>query len=309
MTHFRGNPLARKNFFSLLLCLASLYTLSGFQFTSKAAQLSSSRLQERKAPANNDFISQFFGAILPTPEDIGLTRYNRTSRPENYYCTTTEWADPVESDKVDPDMSLVRQTLKYTNLETRELRLGFSAERDGWNAKEFHKRVDKQGPAIVLCRTISGGVIGGYNPTGWAGYGELRGSVAAFLFTFPGGDLKSRPIKLPKISGAGRLDINYLERNILFCIILNISIGLAQVDDGGGPRFGAEGLTVALERSNPKLVRSKLGLYYDRLPDGGKSLLPKGALSDELCDVKVFLGVYNPGEKIPYSDAMPFSLN
>ena len=78
------------------------------------------------------------------------------------------------------------------------------------------------------------------------------------------GDIKNRPIKLRKISGAG----------------------LAQVDDGSGPRFGSEGLTVPLEASNPKLVRSKLGLYYDKLPsnypNGGKSLLPGGLLEDQL---------------------------
>jgi len=78
------------------------------------------------------------------------------------------------------------------------------------------------------------------------------------------GDIKARPIKLRKISGAG----------------------LAQIDDGSGPRFGSEGLTIPLEASNPKLVRSKLGLYYDKLPSnfpgGGKSLIPGGLLEDQL---------------------------
>jgi hypothetical protein len=44
--------------------------------------------------------------------------------------------------------------------------------------------------------------------------------------------------------------------------------GLAQVDDGSGPRFGAEGLTIPLDRSRPKAVRCKLGLYYERMPNG-----------------------------------------
>jgi hypothetical protein len=84
---------------------------------------------------------------------------------------------------------------------------------------------------------------------------------------------------------------------------------LAQIDDGRGPQFGAEGLTIPLEKAKPKLVRSKLGLYYDRLPNGVNSLLPGGAGSGELSDLKVFVGVYAEGEKIPYSDALPFSLN
>ena len=160
------------------------------------------RLSERKAPANNDFISRFFGAFLPTPEDIGLTRFNRTSKPENYYATTDEWAEKLPED-TDADIALLRQTLKYTNLEFRPLKLVYSANRDGWNAKSFHERVDKLGPAVVLARTSSGGVVGGYNPTGWVNYGEYRGSIAAFLFTFPDGNTKTRPVKVPKISGAG----------------------------------------------------------------------------------------------------------
>lgn len=165
-----------------------------------------SRLSERKAPANNDFISRFFGAFLPTPEDIGLTRYNRTSKPENYYATTDEWAEKLLED-TDADILLIRQTLKYTNLEFRPLRLVYSANRDGWNAKAFHERVDKLGPAVVLARTSSGGVVGGYNPTGWVNYGEYRGSIAAFLFKFPDGNTKIRPVKVPKISGAGECRI------------------------------------------------------------------------------------------------------
>ena len=80
--------------------------------------------------------------------------------------------------------------------------------------------------------------------------------------------------------------------------------------DGSGPRFGSEGLTIALEKSNPKLVRSKLGLYYERLPDGSNSLFPGGkSNTDELVDLKVFVGVYDKDERIPYSDAMFFQIN
>lgn len=70
-----------------------------------------------------------------------------------------------------------------------------------------------------------------------------------------------------------------------------------------------EGLTIALERSSPKKVRSKLGLYYEKMPEGGNSVLPTGKLDGELKDLKVFVGVYAPGEKVPYDDAIPFALN
>ena len=56
----------------------------------------------------------------------------------------------------------------------------------------------------------------GYNPKGWVSYGEFRGSLAAFLFCFPDGKTDALPLKLSKVGGAG----------------------LAQVDDGSGPKFG-----------------------------------------------------------------------
>eukprot|EP01041_Mallomonas_annulata_P009733 gene9733-20246_t len=240
----------------------------------------------KEGPADsNDLVTKLFGRFLPTPTDVGLKRYTRETRPENYPCIKDVWAENLPTDK--DDMLIVRQTLANTNLENRELKITYSANRDGWKATIFHQKVDKLGPAVVLARTASGGLFGGYNPTGWVNYGEYRGSIAAFLYMFPNGDAKSRPIKLAKIGGAG----------------------LAQMDDGGGPKFGSEGLTIALAPDRPKLVRSKLGLYYENLPNGKRSVLPNAAAFDELTDLIVFTGVYAPGEKIPYSDAIPFALN
>jgi len=224
---------------------------------------------------------------LPTPEDIGLSRFNRSSRPENYPCVKDEWAKVLPTDSNDPDKVLVRQVLAKTNLEFRSLNCLYDANLDGWKAANFHTKVDKKGPCVVLAKSVSGGIYGGYNPTGWVNYGEFRGSIAAFLFVFPSGNTTLRPIKLAKIAGAG----------------------LAQIDDGSGPKFGMEGLTIALQSPSNKKVRSKLGLYYERLPSGSNTLFQGNLNEDELLDLKVFGGVYKKDEKIPYSDAMPFSLN
>ena len=125
-------------------------------------------LNDRKGPADNDFISNFFSKILPTPEDIGLKRYDRNSRPENYPCTKTEYAELLPEDIAsnDSDILLIRQLLAKTNLEFRPLQSIYDANRDGWRAKIFHDKVDKLGPAIVLARSASGGTFGGYNPCG-----------------------------------------------------------------------------------------------------------------------------------------------
>ena len=79
--------------------------------------------------------------------------------PEQYPAVIDEWADPVESDNA--DMAPLRPLLKNTNLEFRGLKLTYSANRDGWNAKKFHNKVDKLGGALVVCTTSDGLVCGG----------------------------------------------------------------------------------------------------------------------------------------------------
>lgn len=70
-----------------------------------------------------------------------------------------EWAEPVGTDNA--EMAALRPMLKNTNLEFRGLKLTYSANRDGWNAKSFHKKVDKLGGALVVCTTSDGLVCGG----------------------------------------------------------------------------------------------------------------------------------------------------
>lgn len=118
--------------------------------------------------------------------------------------------------------------------------------------------------------------------------GEARGSIAAFLFQIGGkyADDNAPGIKLQKVGGPG----------------------LAQMDmPENGPSFGADSLVIPLADDNPQLARSKLGSYYERLPDGTNSLFGKDA-SVQLRDLKVYHGVYEEGEYIPFTDAEPFAL-
>ena len=86
------------------------------------------------------------------------------------------------------------------------------------------------------------------------------------------------------------------------------SKGLAQMDmPENGPSFGADSLVIPLADGNPKLARSKLGSYYERFEDGTNSLFGKDA-SVQLRELKVFHGVYEEGEYIPFTDAEPFAL-
>lgn len=227
--------------------------------------------------------------------------------PEQYPAVLDEWAEPVASD--DEEMAALRPLLKKTNLEFRELKLTYSANRDGWDASKFHKKVDRLGGGLVVCTTKDGLVCGGCkcgrgqyllifvkrrqltfspsdNPKGWVGYGEARGSIAAFLFVYKRG-LKELPTKLRKVGGPS----------------------LAQQDlPEIGPSFGADSLVIPFETRSPKIARSKLGSYYERFPDGTNTLFGKRGGSVELKDLKVYHGVYGPDEYIPFTDAEPFAL-
>lgn len=128
----------------LLLSLVFIANVSSFQLSKLNSQpyCRSSKLYDaskppRKAPADNNFISNFFSRFLPTPEDLGLSRFDSNSRPENYPCTKTEWASllPEDLSSKDSELILIRQTLAKTNLEFRPLQCVYDANKDGWKAK------------------------------------------------------------------------------------------------------------------------------------------------------------------------------
>lgn len=144
--------------------------------------------------------ASLFSSIGASPDQLGMARFDRNKFPELYPATLTEFAAPVEGD--DADVALFRPLLARTSLETRALKLAFDANRDGWDARAFHQGVDGLGPGVVLARTDKGAVVGGYNPKGWVGLGEYRGSLAAFLYTWPDGDTSQPAIKLRKVGGS-----------------------------------------------------------------------------------------------------------
>jgi TLD len=259
--------------------------LAFFNFGKKEEAVKQEELPNKIPEEEPDLIEKVFAVFFGKPEEspLGLKRFGKERFPEQYPAVTDEWADPVATDTA--DMAKVRPLLKNTNLEERALRLTYDANRQGWSAETFHRAVDRQGGALVVVTTRSGITAGGYNPKGWVGYGENRGSIAAFLFA-QNNDKKSFT-KLRKVGGAG----------------------MAQMDNPeNGPCFGADSLVIPLGRDNPKLARSKLGSYYERFADGTNSLFGKGAASVQLTDLKVYHGVYAEGEYVPFTDAEPFAL-
>ena len=252
----------------------------------KEKQAQSTQAEDGEAPYyEKDSIEKVFEFFFgkPEAEPLGLKRFGKDRFPEQYPATVDEWAAPVVGDT--SEMARFRPLLKNTNLETRKLRLTFDANRDGWDAIAFHRAVDRLGGALVVCTTLLGVTAGGYNPKGWVGYGENRGSIAAFLFKQ---NIDGSFTKLRKVGGAG----------------------MAQMDNPeNGPCFGADSLVIPLNtKSNPRMARSKLGSYYERFPDGTNSIFGKNSPTVQLRDLKVFHGVYEEGEYVPFTDAEPFAL-
>ena len=150
----------------LLLIIISILLLNVSSFSTYNNNRIITRRQSKcflNLSSPDDFITSFVKKFLPTPEAVGLTRSG--NRVENYPAVLDKYAEKLNEDGND-DRALIRQTLAQTNLEFRPLKLLYDADKDGWNAKKFHEKVDKKGPAVVIAYTASGGIIGGYNPTG-----------------------------------------------------------------------------------------------------------------------------------------------
>ena len=193
------------------------------------------------------------------------------------------------------DAAMVRPLLAGTQLEFRAIQVSYRASKNGWNPAAFHKCVDNRGPAIVFATSSDGLIVGGYNPKGWAGSGANRPSVAAFLYVREKSSKPSDAIKLCKVGGA--------------------DFAIGNDNQESGIYFGPDGLIIPLAAKpygypmieNNKVARSRLGSYYEKLPDSGKSVFAfgsgdrKGRLEGTLTEVLVFTGVYLDGEIIPFA--------
>jgi hypothetical protein len=234
----------------------SNYSFSNRKFSlCRLSRPSSFRLHAKDPDAPDiieSLVAKFFGK--KALEDRSPGGMKRLDVPEMFGPVLDRWADPVEGDT--GSAVIIRPLLAGTQLESTNLRLAYSAERDGWSAAAFHERVNTFGAGIVVLRTAGGALIGGYNPRGWIGLGEdSRDSIAAFLFTFPTGTSKQqKPIKLPKVGGAS----------------------LAVVDKpDAGIAFGAEGLKFLIP-GRERIAKCRLGTFYAKMPDGWKNLIAPG---------------------------------
>ena len=270
--------------------------------------------------AEGDYIENMFTTFFGKPVEGEVAGLARTAgAPDTYPATKTEFADPVEGDDV--EMARLRPMLKNTNLETLRLRLAYDASRNGWSAASFHEKIDKQGPCLVVCETIGGAFCGGYAAKGFAGYGEYRGSLGAFLFTWPTPDA-AEPTKLQKIGGAGLATIDEPETGPRFgadglCVFMNPGaerVATSKVRASGRVEPWSRPGTHRSQLAPPFLTvpapRAQLGPYYEAMPDGTRHVFTPGEdpKATELTALRVYVGVWPEGERIPYDGAIPFAI-
>jgi TLD len=261
----------RKMSISLLVEYVSFTMVKAFAVTPFNLKQCTSLTNARKMPRCNVkqaisqvFFSTFGNSLEPSKkEETKLT----------HSVVGEEWADPVDSDT--SEMAIIRPLLKNTALETQALRITYDANKQGWSASAFHHAVDNQGEGLVVCKTTSGLVVGGYNPKGWSGSDKYFRSTDAFVFVKQQEDTNhDQPfIKLRKVGGDGMHQRDIPER---------------------GPAFG-DALIIQLRddfNHDPKFVISELGKSCERFPDGTNSLFGNNVGSADLFDLKVYSGVY-----------------
>jgi len=236
-----------------------------------------------KDDTEQDFVTRMIGKLFPSALDdmapAGLKRMTIEEWPDQWPAIVDEWAEPLNEDS--PEVAQLRPMLKQTMLELSPLGLAYDANVHGWSPAAFHEQLDGMGAALLVAQTAGGAVFGGYNPKGWLGYGDWRDAISAFLFSWPDGNTTEMPQKMPKTGGSG----------------------MAIIDEPGkGPQWGPDGLKIDIAN---RQATSRLGSYYERRPDGNKSLFSsqeKG--SAEIVALQVFVGLEESNKAKEYEPNM-----
>ena len=215
------------------------------------------------------WVGKIFGAkVLSEKQPGGL---KRLENPEMYTAVTDEFAEPIPEDS--GDLAYYRQLLAKTQLEKTPLVAVFDTDVDGWAMESFGSKVYTLGATLLVLKLKNSPcVVGGYNPRGWIGLNEDRDSMAAFLFVWPDGNLKDRPIKLAKRGGPALSVMDYPREGI---------------------RFAPDGLKCMVP-GKEKIATSRLGPYYEKMPDGSRSMFPEGEKTAEISRVIAYVSAEGP---------------
>jgi hypothetical protein len=231
------------------------------------------RLRSKGNQDEGDIIERWVGKIFGKSvlEDQTPGGLKRLDNPEMYTAVTDEFAEPLPEDS--GDVAYYRQVLAKTQLEKTPLVAVFDTDTDGWGMERFGKGVYTMGATLLVLKLKNSPcIVGGYNPRGWIGLNEDRDSMAAFLFVWPDGDLKRRPIKLAKRGGPALSVMDY---------------------PGEGIRFAPDGLKCMIP-GKERMATCRLGPYYEKMPDGSRSMFPGGEKTAEISRIVAYVSAQGP---------------
>ena len=84
------------------------------------------------------------------------------------------------------DLNLLVNWIKFDNDKINDIyfELCYDAKTNGDNIKTFHKFCDKIGPSLIIIKTESNYIFGGYTKENWEYvYDEYKKDPTAFLFS------------------------------------------------------------------------------------------------------------------------------
>ena len=129
-------------------------------------------------------------------------------------------------------------------------KLLWRGSRDGFTAKAFHKRCDKQGATLTVIKSVDGWIFGGYNPSSWLSTdpASCHSANGSFLFTLK--------------------NLHGISPTQFFC---KTHCRAFYNDASSGPHFGCSDLVVLASGSNSSYFPNA----YEDTTGKGKSILTK----------------------------------
>ena len=145
----------------------------------------------------------------------------------------------------------VESLLKGTTLANKQLGCFYQASTNGWTHRDFHSCCDFNPPlpTLILMKTKTGSVCGGYNPVGWQSRDDYKDSLQAFLFRI---DSNGEVLKAKKIGGSSAAVYDFGDRAIWFAEALFVPLN---------PKYG-----------KLRVGTSALGTSYSSLPGSQGSI-------------------------------------
>ena len=184
------------------------------------------------------------------------------------------------------------EALRGTTLAGRALEVTFDAAASGYAARAFHEACDGAGPCFVVGKTRRGARFGGFNPVGFYSVEDYRETSDAFLCAWEDDAAYRRgepPSRVSNVLAGGKAAIfDFGAQGPCFGVdALRVPLGCAPPN---GSSYAGVGGTFDLGVENAagsRVVKSRLGTYYEGFDDGEGLFTKKEGAEAELVELLV----------------------